>query len=312
MFHIKTEVFGDYEAYILADEQGINKLRLVPGFGSCVLQLQLNGQEVLDAYQSPKEMSINRWAKNVLLYPFPNRLKHGQYEWEGQKYGFPVNDVPTNNALHGFGTEQEMEVAASEATADHAQICCRFEYDGMFDYYPFPFRFDVVFTLRTGALDVKLSVENTGASALPFGMGWHPYFRLSDDLANHHLHLPPCEMVGVDSEMIPTGKRYEYTTFSQPRRIGSEVLDNCFALQQQEGRIQIHLSHAMQQLAYWQEVGETGFSFVQLFTPPHRSCLAIEPMTCNIDAFNNGEGLMRVEPGKRRTAVFGVESNAVV
>ncbi|MEQ8705294.1 MAG: aldose 1-epimerase [Phaeodactylibacter sp.] len=310
MFYIKTEAFGDYEAYLLSDPTGAHQLKLVPAFGACVIDLRLHGQTVLDTYQTPKEMSINRWAKNVLLYPFPNRLKHGQYEWEGQRYEFPVNDVPTNNALHGFGTEQTMEVAAKEASVEHAQIRCRFSYDGQLDYYPFPFRFEVAFTLRSGALEIGLSVENTGKTALPFGMGWHPYFRISDDLGNHHLHLPPCEMVGVDAEMIPTGKRYEYTTFSQPRRIGMEVLDNCFALQQQEGRVQIQLSYADQQLGYWQEVGESGFSFVQLFTPPHRTCLAIEPMTCNIDAFNNGEGLMRVEPGEQRTATFGVQVGA--
>lgn len=310
MFNIKAEAFGEYEAYLLSDATGAHQLKLIPGFGACVIDLQLHGHSVLDAYQTPREMAINRWAKNLLLYPFPNRLRNGQYEWEGQVYEFPVNDVPTNNALHGFGTEQEMEVAASEATADQAQVLCRFDYDGMLGYYPFPFRFEAAFTLRTGALEVELSVENTGTSPLPFGMGWHPYFRLSDDLSDHHLHLPPCEMIGVDAEMIPTGKRYEYTTFSQPRRIGSEVLDNCFALQQQEGRIDIILSYADQQLRYWQEAGEGGFPFVQLFTPPHRTCLAIEPMTCNIDAFNNGEGLMRVEPGQRRSAVFGVEKDS--
>jgi aldose 1-epimerase len=307
MFQIKTEAFGEYEAYLLSDTTGAHQLKLVPAFGACVIDLQLNGQSVLDTYQTPREMGINRWAKNVLLYPFPNRLKNGRYEWDGQDYAFPVNDVPTDNALHGFGTEQEMEVAGSEATADYALVRCRFDYDGALEYYPFPFRFEAAFTLRSGALEVELSVENTGASALPFGMGWHPYFRLSDDLANHHLHLPPCEMIGVNAAMIPTGKRYEYTTFSQPRRIGSEVLDNCFALQQQEGRIEIVLTHADQQLRYWQEVGERGFPYVQLFTPPHRTCLAIEPMTCNIDAFNNGEGLIRVESGERRAAVFGVD-----
>jgi aldose 1-epimerase len=70
------------------------------------------------------------------------------------------------------------------------------------------------------------------------------------------------------------------------------------------------LTHADQELRYWQEVGESGFPYVQLFTPPHRTCLAIEPMTCNIDAFNNGEGLIRVESGERRAAVFGVDKKA--
>lgn len=307
MFRIETETFGEYEAYQLADATGAHQLQLVPAFGACVIGLRLHGQPVLDTYQTPKEMSINRWAKNVLLYPFPNRLKQGQYEWEGQAYQFPVNDAPTNNALHGFGTEQKMEVATAEADAEKALIRCRFDYDGGRVYYPFPFRFEAAFMLQAGRLTVELSVKNTGKGALPFGMGWHPYFRLSDDLPNHQLQLPPCEMVGVDAEMIPTGKRYEYTTFSQPRRIGTEVLDNCFALRQQEGRIQIQLTYAGQELVYWQEVGKGGFPFVQLFTPPHRTCIAIEPMTCNIDAFNNGEGLIKVEPGGHHVAVFGVE-----
>lgn len=307
MFDIKTVAFGEYESYRLSDTTGEHQLALVPELGACVIDLQLHGRSILDTCQTPQALSINRWAKNVILYPFPNRLKHGRYEWGGQSYEFPINDVPTNNALHGFGTQQAMKVVTTQADRDRALIHCRFDYNGDFAYYPFPFRFEAAFTLRTGALDVELSVENTGKEALPFGMGWHPYFRLSDDLPNHQLQLPPCEMVGVDAEMIPTGKRYEYTTFSQPRRIGTEVLDNCFALRQQEGRITIHLSHAGQQLAYWQEAGEDGFPFVQLFTPPHRTCLAIEPMTCNIDAFNNGEGLMRVEPGEQRAAVFGVE-----
>ena len=306
MFHIKTEPFGDYTAFVLADEKEENTLKLVPGFGACVIDLQLGGQSILDAYQTPREMGINRWAKNVLLYPFPNRLKHGQYEWEGQVYEFPVNDAPTNNALHGFGTEQEMEVSHRAAAPDHARISCAYNYDGLLAYYPFPFTFEVTFTLREGTLDVELAVENTGETAFPFGMGWHPYFKLSDDLANHELRLPPCSMIGVDAEMIPTGKRYEYTTFAASKRIGTEVLDNCFALAQEEGRIQIDLALGDRSITYWQEVGEAGYPFVQLFTPPHRTCLAIEPMTCNIDAFNNGEGLLKVDKGERHSAVFGV------
>ncbi|TXB63118.1 aldose 1-epimerase [Phaeodactylibacter luteus] len=304
MFTIDTSDYGPFTAYCLSG--GDTSLTLVPGFGACVTSLKLNGQECLDAYQSPKEMQANLWAKNLLLYPFPNRLRRGQYTWGGIDYQFPINDAPTENALHGFGLEQRMEVAWQEATADGAGICCRFDYDGELSYYPFPFRLEAIFRVSEGAFRLGLRVENTGYRAMPFGMGWHPYFRLSDDLANHLLCLPPCDMIGVDANMIPTGKRYEYTTFSQPRRINAEVLDNAFALRQQEGQVQVRLQYQDATLTYWQECGPGKYPYVQLFTPPHRNCLAIEPMTCNIDAFNNGEGLWRLAPGEEGSTAFGL------
>lgn len=38
------------------------------------------------------------------------------------------------------------------------------------------------------------------------------------------------------------------------------------------------------------------FPFFQVFTPPHRESIALEPMSCNVDAFNNGQGLVSLEP----------------
>ena len=40
------------------------------------------------------------------------------------------------------------------------------------------------------------------------------------------------------------------------------------------------------------------FPFFQVFTPPHRESIALEPMTCNVDAFNNGQGLVSLAADK--------------
>ena len=62
-------------------------------------------------------------------------------------------------------------------------------------------------------------------------------------------------------------------------------------------------------MIYWQEADK--FPYVQLFTPPSRKSLAIEPMTCNIDAFNNKEGLWYLEIGEKRTMEFGIDMKAI-
>lgn len=47
----------------------------------------------------------------------------------------------------------------------------------------------------------------------------------------------------------------------------------------------------------------------QIFTPPTRDALAVEPMTCGPDAFNEGpthDGLMVLEPGDETTSRWGI------
>lgn len=306
MFKHHTTPFGKYEKHTLADEAAGNRIEIVPGYGACVLNIELQGQPLLDGYSTAEEMNINRWAKNVLLFPFPNRLKDGVYEWEGEEYQFPINDGQTGNALHGFGMDKPMEVTRVETGEEEAAIHCTYVYGGDMAPYPFPFTFEASFRIANpGEVEIGLKVHNNGNSAMPFGMGWHPYFQLSEKVDDMAMQLPPCNMIGVDQAMIPTGKYYEYTTFTQTRRIGPEVLDNCFALRQQEGRIGILLRGEKGELRYWQEVGPGKFAYLQLFTPPHRHSLAIEPMTCNIDAFNNREGLVRLEPEEDVEARFG-------
>ena len=306
MYRHYTTPFGKYQKHSLADETAGNLIELAPGFGSCVLNIELQGQPLLDGYTSAEEMAINRWAKNVLLFPFPNRLRNGRYSWEGREYQFPVNDGQTGNALHGFGMDKPMEVDKVETTEKEASIRCVYAYDGSRASYPFPFTFEASFRISTPAsVEIKLRVQNNGSTSLPFGMGWHPYFQLSEKVDDTAMQLPPCDMIGVDQAMIPTGKHYEYTTFTQLRRIGTEVLDNCIAMRQQEGRISIILKGEKGELQYWQEVGPGRFGYLQLFTPYHRRSLAVEPMSCNIDAFNNGEGLLRLAPGEEASASFG-------
>ena len=56
----------------------------------------------------------------------------------------------------------------------------------------------------------------------------------------------------------------------------------------------------------WQEAGPGAYRYLQVYTPPGRESIAIEPMTCAPNAFNNGMGLIRLDPGEAFTASFGI------
>ncbi|NRB49541.1 MAG: hypothetical protein HRU41_17810 [Saprospiraceae bacterium] len=309
MFKLEKEAFGNFELLHLHSEEGKNALKIVPGHGACLLDLTLGGVSILDSYTTPGEMDLNNWCKSRFLFPFPNRLKHGTYHWEDQIYQFPVNDGQTGNALHGSGMDKPFRYTHLDITADQATLECTYKGDGQDPAYPFRFSFMVKFTLHhDDQFTLEMSFQNLHSSPIPIGLGWHPYFKLDEEGVNRlQLKFPPCEMIGIDPYMIPTGKRYVYDRFEKKRAIQAEVLDNCFLLTNQSGLAELVLSNETHQLTYWQEAGPNKFNYVQVFTPPHRESIAIEPMSCNIDAFNNGDGLIKLHPGEKIQASCGVK-----
>jgi aldose 1-epimerase len=256
MFTHEEIPFGKYTKHIIANEPAGYRLEVIPEVGTCVTDLTVKGVSVLNAYQTPAEVDFNRWYKNLLLMPFPNRMKDGKYEWGGQKYYFFINDPVTDSALHGFVADKPMTLEKAEAGAEEAMLQFSFTNDTSFDAYPFPFRFIVTYRLSLAdGFELELKVENTGDTSIPVGLGWHPYFQLSDKADAMVLQLPPCQMVGVDSQMLPTGKRYDYDDFEQPKKVGATILDNCFALEATEGRAEVILQGSRGTMRYWQETG---------------------------------------------------------
>lgn len=304
--HTQT-AFGSFSRHTIYSDRSRQSFSFVPERGACLLELQFGDHNILDGYTSPEEVDFNRWAKSGLLFPFPNRLRDGQYEWRGQTYQFPLNDDQRNNALHGFGMDKPFRVDGIQLDQGEAAVHLAYSYEGDNASYPFPFTFGCSFGIKDGGeWWAELSLLNTGDVPIPAGLGYHPYFRLADRVDDLRLQLPPVEMIGVDQRMIPTGKRYDYVEYQSLSPIGVDVLDNCFVLKQRSGTAEVIVRGPLGEMRYWQESGQGRFPFVQIFTHPDRNSLAIEPMTCNIDAFHNGEGLAVLGPREEIRARFGI------
>jgi aldose 1-epimerase len=127
------------------------------------------------------------------------------------------------------------------------------------------------------------------------------------------MKMSPSEMIGIDQQMIPTGKRYEYDEFNLGKQIGATILDNCFTFDQKNNNkfAEVLLESETMRLRFWQRLGVNQFNYVQVFTHPDRHAIALEPMTCNVDAFNNGEGLTVLLPNEKVEVSCGVEVSVV-
>ncbi len=300
IFTHAVEPFGDFEKHTLENEQG-DAVVLTPQYGACLLDLRFKGVSVLDGYKTPEELVENAWSKNVVLFPYPNRLRDGQYTHLGKTYQFDINNADTHNSIHGFGKDAPLNVKNVKITDDEATIDCTWQHDGSHKAYPFRFTFDIKMTLRKDEFEVEMSLTNDDSVDIPAGLGWHPYFIMSERVDDTSLQMPDSQFIVIDDRMLPTGEKQNYSDFDTLKKIGSTNLDNGFFITEKAAQAHVILESERGRLHYWQELGTAKWQFLQVFTPPHRKSIALEPMTCNIDAFNNQDGLVVLAPN----AVFG-------
>lgn len=281
--------WGKHEIHRYFDEDGGLSFSFVPARGACLTELVIGGVPLLDGYREASELDTLDWGKSAILAPFPNRLRDGKYSFEGVEYQFPVNEPARNNALHGFVMDKPFEIVEESAFS----VALEYRYDGGFAYFPFPFLLRVTYSLSAAdGFTAFFEMKNTGSDPMPAGLGWHPYFRLGDSADALFLQLPAAEQVLVDERMIPTGEKLRFDDFEVMKKIGATAFDTGFRLPEP---CVARLREGTRGLEYWQD---GAFPFLQVFIPPARRSIALEPMTCNIDALNNGEGLRVLAPGE--------------
>lgn len=307
MYQQYTEPFGKFTRHVLTNPGSGNRMDIVPGKGGCLLALQLGNRAVIAGFESPEALDQNSGARSMPLFPFPNRLRGGTYDWEGQTYQFPKTDKAGPNAIHGLGRHVVMHITREKAERSQATLECTYDHTGEHPGYPFPFHFTMSYHLddETG-FRLEMVFSNRHDQAVPVGFGWHPYFQIGGPVNSAFLQLPSCEHVEVDEYKIPTGRRSSFDTFRAPRPIGDLELDDCLALTYAENPTEVLLQGENGRLRYWQETGPGKFNFLQVYTPADRKSIAIEPMTCNIDAFHNRQGLLILGPGQTARAACGV------
>ena len=182
--------------------------------------------------------------------------------------------------------------------------------------YPFQLETRVEYRLDADGLRVTTTSANRGDRPCPYGLGFHPYVAAApgsviDECA---LTLDVRRRLLPDESLIPKGDEpvagggYD---FRAARQVGALTLDDAFAdvVRDAQGRSWARLHGvdgrtaalwADENFGYWQV-----YSADRLPEPLARRAMAIEPMTAAPNAFNTGDGLVRLGPGESLTAVWG-------
>jgi aldose 1-epimerase len=293
------------------------RLELLNEHGGIINALVFSNEQgvqhnVIAGFESLEAIEQDRYYRGVPLYPFVNRLDAGRYSFNGHHYEFPVNETGRNNALHGFIQHLPVTITATHLNQNRAQAIAVYEYTGDRAGYPFPARVTMTYTLdSSGSLELEIAVLNLSGETVPVGIGWHPYFTLGEPVNDLLLRLPACQQVLVDDRLLPTGDLEPVTSFVSLTPIKNTFFDTCYALNRDDDSFAVKevvlWSERLQQgLAIWQTSGPEQFNFIQVCVPPDRNSIAVEPVSCGINAFNTHEGLSYLQPGLTLAATCGV------
>lgn len=302
MFVIKKETFGPYERYVLLNQETQEYVSVIPSFGGHMNELILkeNGvlYSIIDGAKTIEELIANPYYKSAKLIPFPNRIKDGKYVFKGKTYQLPINHLAENHAIHGLLYNKPFIVKKMENNDSSALLNLEYSYNSELEGYPFSFLLQLEYIFTNNGLKIKTSVINQGNSEMPIADGWHPYFTFQETVDNLSLLIPGSKKIEVDNRMIPAGNKTEAEIFNKLSKIDDRSFDTTYLIDTENtATTQLYSSKKNVSIHVWQETGLHKYNYVQIYIPPDRTTVAIEPMTSIADAFNNGEGLIILKPG---------------
>lgn len=267
-------------------------------------------RDVLDPY--PRD-AVCDGAHGAPLIPWPNRLADGVYSFDGTDQQVALTEPGKRTAIHGFLRWRSWRAVVHEP--DRVVMAIRL-YPLM--GYPHVVDVQVAYTLdQSTGLTVTTTATNRTDHACPYGAGQHPYLSPGGGLLNDcTLELQAATWIDTDNErQLPTGRKPTAGTvldFSTGKILGDQQLDFPFTdlARDADRRAWVRLTAVDgSRTELW--VDDT-YPIVELFTGDalapdrRRRGLGSEPMTCPPNAFQTGDGVLRLEPGESTTNSWGV------
>jgi aldose 1-epimerase len=272
--------------------------------GATLRQYEVAGVPVLEGFAADEPM---RGGRGAILLPWPNRIEDGRYPFAGQDHQLPIDDLVDGHAIHGLVRWVPWRLVR-HWTGSVTLETTVFPRPG----YPFLLGAAVRYRVTSSGLSVTTVVRNAGDTAVPFGLGHHPYLavageRIDDAVlqvgarswyptADRRLPGPPTDVAGSPVD------------FLHPRPIGTTILSGTLFDLERDARnrawVTLDGTHLWMDRAYGHVML---FSGEDLPDPvDHRRSLSVEPMTCPPNAFRTGIGLHALAPGEVFRGQWGI------
>lgn len=215
-----------------------------------------------------------RGTASFPLVPFSGRIASGRYTFEGREIQLTPNFPPEPHAIHGDGWKAPWTVEASTPTS----LVLSFTYDDAKN--GISYTATQKFSISTSALEVTMSITNTGDTNIPVGLGLHPAFiktpkaTLTAGLTGVWLS----DKLQLPTHVAPVPDEWD---FAIGRVMSELVIDNNFADWDRNAKIEWPEWNATLQIESSSELGK-----LVVYCPRGEDFFCVEPVSNVADAFN--------------------------
>jgi len=259
------------------------------------VQVKTKGAELAGLYnrQTGLEYMWNGdpafWAKqSPVLFPVVGTLRQNTYYVNGQAYEL---------GRHGFARDREFVLRGSAAQS----LVFSLESDAeTLEKYPFPFRFDITYTLQEASLHVAYHVHNTGAAPLYFSVGGHPAFRVplaeGTSFEDYELYFEQVENSGrwlispdglIEKQSVPLLQNTQVLPLSKPLFAKDALVFKDI----RSAVITLRSSHTPHGLHFTKH----GFPYLGIWSAPGADFVCIEPWCGIADPIDSTQQLTEKE-----------------
>jgi galactose mutarotase-like enzyme len=223
------------------------------------------------------------WNKtSPVLFPIVGRLKNDSYLFNGKKYQLP---------RHGFARNMEFTF---DKKSDSQVIFELNETEETKAIYPFSFKLLMAYTLMDNELVIEYFVRNQSDEVLPFSIGAHPAFAISENFENYSLefnaadtfethHLENESFIGKTT-LVDTKNNtiaLNYALFEKDALVFKSLKSNEVTLKNNDKAIlKVNYDH---------------FPYLGIWTKKNAPFLCIEPWCGLADAINHNGNLEEKE-----------------
>lgn len=299
LYSVEKKSVDGFEVYSLT-QNGKAKAEVVPSLGNnCFVYKVSYGKDWFDIIDPPPDLPTLEKRPtafgNPILFPFPNRIRNGRWQFDGKTYQFDKSpDSPTT--IHGLLLNRPYKVDKHFADDSAATLVCSLNSEDFPDVkrqYPFPFKIEITYKLQDAVLSMYTKIANIGVHNMPMGYGIHPYFNVNiTGTANSQealITVPANKYWELDDVLVPTGivlDVKENLDLRNGQQFGKLKLDHVFT----EVILTDGISRCTivnQDTGYGMAMeSDAQFRELVVYTPPDRDAICFEPYTCPTDAIN--------------------------
>jgi aldose 1-epimerase len=199
----------------LEDKRNEMVVSIIPSMGNVVSEFSVKGQNVLRwPYASLEDYKTRGGLSGIpFLGPWANRLDEQAFYANGKKYAFDMDLGNVRGAIpiHGFlSSTDQWQVTEVKADRKSAWVTSKLEVwkqPMWMKQWPFAHTIEITHRLQDGALQVETKITNLSAEPMPVGVGFHPYYQLTDSpREDWTLTVPAKTHYLLAGTKLPTGE----------------------------------------------------------------------------------------------------------